>query len=68
MMKPWLVSMLLATSDCERKQIAAGKTVLDLRVAAEAQKHGITITGLETIEGQLARARVHCPTISRLRF
>lgn len=52
-MKPWLVSMLLATSDCERKQLAAGKTVLDLEVAAEAQKRGITITGLETIEDQL---------------
>jgi uncharacterized protein YbaP (TraB family) len=52
-MKPWLVSMLLATSDCERKQLAAGRTVLDLQVAAEAQKHGITITGLETIEDQL---------------
>jgi hypothetical protein len=52
-MKPWLISMLLATSDCERKQVAAGKTVLDLQVAAEAQKHGIAITGLETIESQL---------------
>ncbi|MFT3732569.1 MAG: TraB/GumN family protein [Hyphomicrobium sp.] len=54
MMKPWLVSMLLATSDCERKQLAAGKTVLDLQVAAEAQKNGITITGLETIDDQLS--------------
>ncbi|CAA2143137.1 TraB/GumN family protein [Hyphomicrobium sp. ghe19] len=53
MMKPWLVSMLLATSDCERKQIASGKVVLDLRVAAEAKKAGISVTGLETIEGQL---------------
>jgi uncharacterized protein len=53
MMKPWLVSMLLATSDCERQQLAAGKAVLDLRVAAEAQKNGITIKGLETIEDQL---------------
>ncbi|SFV37539.1 TraB/GumN family protein [Hyphomicrobium facile] len=53
MMKPWLVSMLLATSDCERKQIASGKVVLDLRVAAEAKKAGITVTGLETIESQL---------------
>jgi uncharacterized protein len=52
-MKPWLISMLLATSDCERKQLAAGKTVLDLQVAAEAQKRGVTITGLETIEDQL---------------
>ena len=54
MMKPWLVSMLLATSDCERQQLAAGKTVLDLQVAAEAQKAGIEITGLETIEDQLS--------------
>jgi uncharacterized protein YbaP (TraB family) len=54
MMKPWLVSMLLATSDCERQQLAAGKTVLDLQVAAEAQKAGIAITGLETIEDQLS--------------
>ncbi len=54
MMKPWLVSMLLATSDCERKQLAAGKAVLDLRVAAEAQKNGVAVTGLETIEDQLS--------------
>jgi hypothetical protein len=53
LMRPWLVSMLLATSDCERKQLAAGRTVLDLRVAAEAQKNGIPVTGLETIEDQL---------------
>jgi len=52
-MKPWLVSMLLSTSDCERKQIAAGKTVLDLQVAAEAKKNGITVTGLETIDSQI---------------
>lgn len=52
-MKPWLVSMLLATSDCERKQLAAGRTVLDLQVAAEARKHGVAIKGLETIEDQL---------------
>jgi uncharacterized protein YbaP (TraB family) len=53
MLKPWLVSMLLATSDCERKQLAAGATVLDLKVAAEAQKNGIPVSGLETIEDQL---------------
>ncbi|WP_082072761.1 TraB/GumN family protein [Hyphomicrobium sp. 99] len=53
-MKPWLVSMLLATSDCERKQVASGKAVLDLRIAAEAQKNGIAVTGLETIDSQLS--------------
>jgi uncharacterized protein YbaP (TraB family) len=54
LLKPWLVSMLLATSDCERKQVASGATVLDLRVAAEAKKYGISVAGLETVEGQLA--------------
>jgi uncharacterized protein YbaP (TraB family) len=52
-LRPWLISMLLATSDCERKQVAAGAKVLDLKVAAEAQKDGLRITGLETIEKQL---------------
>jgi hypothetical protein len=52
-LKPWLVSMLLATSDCERKQIASGAKVLDLQVAQEAQKNGLTVKGLETIEQQL---------------
>jgi uncharacterized protein YbaP (TraB family) len=54
MLRPWLIGMLLSTSDCERKQVASGATVLDLRVAAEAQKNGLTVAGLETIESQLA--------------
>jgi uncharacterized protein YbaP (TraB family) len=54
LLKPWLVSMLLATSDCERKQVASGAVVLDLRVAAEAKKYGIAVGGLETVEDQLA--------------
>lgn len=53
LVKPWLVSMLLATSDCERKQVVAGAKVLDLQVAEEAKKHGLTVKGLETIEQQL---------------
>jgi len=53
LIKPWLVSMLLATSDCERKQVASGAVVLDLKVAAEAKKNGIAVGGLETIEDQL---------------
>lgn len=52
-LKPWLITMLLATSDCERKQVASGAKVLDLQVAQEAQKNGLTVKGLETIEQQL---------------
>lgn len=54
MFKPWLVNMLLALSDCERKKVAAGAQVLDMRVAEEAQKNGAAVIGLETIEQQLS--------------
>ncbi|MBA2126081.1 polysaccharide biosynthesis protein GumN [Hyphomicrobium methylovorum] len=53
LMKPWLVSMLMATSDCERKQVASGAKVLDLLVGAEAERRGIKVVGLETIQDQL---------------
>lgn len=52
-MKPWLVSMLMATSDCERKQVNSGAKVLDLLIAAEAERRGIKVGGLEKIEDQL---------------
>jgi uncharacterized protein YbaP (TraB family) len=52
-LKPWLISMLLSTSDCERRQVAAGAKVLDLQVAQEAQRNGLAVHGLETIEQQL---------------
>jgi uncharacterized protein YbaP (TraB family) len=51
-LRPWMISTLLATSDCERKSVASGAKVLDLRVAEEAQKDGVTVAGLETIEAQ----------------
>jgi len=51
-LKPWLISLLLATSDCERKQVASGAKVLDSQVADQAQKDGVEIKGLETIEQQ----------------
>lgn len=53
LVRPWMVSMLLAVSDCERKQVASGAPVLDAMVAAEAHKHNIPVVGLETIEEQL---------------
>ncbi len=51
--KPWLINMLLAMSDCERKQVAAGKPVLDMKIAEEAQKAGAKVIGLESVEQQL---------------
>lgn len=54
MLKPWLVGTLLAVSDCERRQVASGTKVLDMQLADKAQVAGIPVTGLETINQQLA--------------
>ncbi len=54
LLKPWLVSTLLAISDCERRQIEAGLPVVDMRLAEHAKEKGIQVVGLETIELQLA--------------
>lgn len=53
LLRPWLVNMLLSVSECERRQMAAGATVLDMRLAEEAQKQAIPIVGLESISQQL---------------
>jgi uncharacterized protein YbaP (TraB family) len=52
--RPWVITMLLAASDCERRKIQNGALVLDMKIAAEAKARGITVAGLETIEEQLA--------------
>lgn len=52
-MRPWLVSTLLSTSECERKKLAAGVPVLDLAIAAKAKARNIPFAGLETVEEQL---------------
>ena len=54
LLRPWLLNMLLSVSECERRQMAAGATVLDMRLAEEAQKHAIPVVGLESIASQLA--------------
>ena len=54
MLKPWIVNMLLSVSECERRQVATGAPVLDMLLAEEARKRSIPVTGLESIEQQLA--------------
>lgn len=51
--RPWLVSMLIAASGCERAKIKSGEPILDMRIASEAKSRDIPVTGLETIEEQL---------------
>lgn len=52
--RPWIVSMLLAASDCERRRIREGEAVLDMVVADRAKARAIPVAGLETTEEQLA--------------
>lgn len=53
-LKPWLVTTLLSASDCERRQLASGAQVLDMRIAALAKAREVPVQGLETAEEQLA--------------
>lgn len=53
MLKPWLISVLLSITDCQRSQMSAGQDALDKRLEKEAAKRGATVVGLETVESQL---------------
>ncbi len=53
MFKPWIVTMILSVPECERKKVAKGDLVVDMRIAEEARRLGIDIIGLETIASQL---------------
>lgn len=51
--KPWVVTMMLASSDCERKRAKSGKRILDMQLAERAKTDGKVVVGLEQIEEQL---------------
>jgi hypothetical protein len=53
LLKPWIVTMLMSGTDCERKKVQGGAMVLDMRIAQIARKRGVPIVGLETIDSQL---------------
>ncbi|MGH1419507.1 MAG: TraB/GumN family protein [Hyphomicrobiaceae bacterium] len=52
--KPWIVTMIMSVPDCERKKVAKGELVVDMRLGQEARRLGIEVVGLETIESQLS--------------
>ena len=52
--KPWIVSMILSVSECERSKVQKGERVLDMKIAETAKALGIPVVGLETIPDQLA--------------
>lgn len=53
MFRPWVVSMILSVSSCERQKVKDGLPVLDLKIATAARDRGLKVVGLETIESQL---------------
>jgi uncharacterized protein YbaP (TraB family) len=54
MFRPWVVSMILSVSACERQKVKYGLPVLDLKIATAARERGLKVIGLETIESQLS--------------
>lgn len=53
MFRPWVVSMILSVSSCERQKVKKGLPVLDMKLATVARERGLAVVGLETIESQL---------------
>ena len=53
MFRPWLINMLLASSECERGNIGRGLVPLDAGIANFAREKNIPVAGLESVEEQL---------------
>lgn len=52
-MRPWMVSIMMAVPLCERQRAAAGELALDAEIAAAAKAKKIPVLGLETVASQL---------------
>lgn len=52
-LKPWVITMALALTACERRRSDAGLLPLDMRLAQTARAAGVPVLGLETLEDQL---------------
>ncbi len=51
--RPWIVTMILSVSDCERASVQQGARVLDMKLAEMGKARGVEVVGLETIPEQL---------------
>jgi uncharacterized protein YbaP (TraB family) len=63
--KPWVATLMLALSECERRRSAEGKPPLDQRLAQTAQAQGIAVEGLETLDSQF-RAMAEVPEVDQI--
>ena len=53
MFRPWVITILLSSSDCERQRVKSGKQILDMMLADLAKTQGSAVVGLETLDEQL---------------
>lgn len=51
--KPWIVTMILSTSECERAKVQGGARVLDMKIAEIGKARGKNVIGLESISTQI---------------
>jgi uncharacterized protein YbaP (TraB family) len=51
--RPWLVTLMLAISECEQHRMRSGLLSLDARLAKETEQRGLKAVGLETVASQL---------------
>lgn len=52
-LRPWVVTMALALTDCERRRSAAGLKALDAAIADSGRRRGAPVLGLESLDDQL---------------
>lgn len=52
--RPWMVSLMLSASTCERDRLKQGIDVLDMAITRRAQGNGTPVSGLESTIDQLA--------------
>lgn len=50
--RPWVATLMLALSDCERRRAGEGLLPLDARLAKDATARGVSVIGLESLEQQ----------------
>lgn len=64
-LRPWVVTMSIALTDCERQRATSGLKPLDERLGLRARARRIQVVSLETIEAQL-RAMAAVPETDQL--
>ena len=63
--RPWVATLLMALSDCERRRLGEGQLPLDMRLARDAKQRGTPVAGLETLDEQF-RAMASVPEVDQI--